>query len=80
QSCSNLGIRIPEDMALTCFDDLPYFSFIKPSVTAVSQPISDICTQAFELLMHQIKQEETDGGKELSILPIKLNIRESSHK
>ncbi len=78
QSCSNLGIRIPEDMALTCFDDLPYFSFIKPSVTAVSQPISDICAQAFELLMHQIKQEEIDGLDRLSVLPIVLNIRESS--
>ena len=78
QSCSNLGIRIPENMALTCFDDLPYFSFIKPSVTAVSQPISDICTQAFEILMHQIKQEEIEGLNKLSVLPIVLNIRDSS--
>jgi DNA-binding LacI/PurR family transcriptional regulator len=67
-------------MALTCFDDLPYFGFIKPSVTAVSQPISEICTRAFELLMHQIKQEEQDASGDFTILPINLNIRESSCK
>ena len=78
QSCSKLVIRIPDDMALTCFDDLPYFGFIKPSVTAVSQPIQEICTQAFELLMHQVKQEYIEGLDRLTVLPIVLNTRESS--
>ncbi|MGE0077466.1 MAG: LacI family DNA-binding transcriptional regulator [Bacteroidales bacterium] len=80
QTCSDLGLKIPADMALTCFDDLPYFRFIKPSVTAVSQPIVDICNKAFELLMYQVKQEEFERESGLQVFPIKLNIRESSHK
>lgn len=80
QAISNLRLSIPENLALACFDDLPYFNFIKPSVTAVSQPIPDICSVGFELLLKQIKQEETENIGALKVLPIELNIRESSHK
>lgn len=76
-----LSIRIPEDVALIGFDDLMYFSFTKPSISAIEQPIDSICESAFSLLINQIivTEEKTNLLNNIC-LPVDLNIRESSIK
>ncbi len=80
QSISARGIRVPIQLGLVCFDDLPYFSIINPGITAVEQPISQMCRKAFELLHQQISGNIDRSNVSIYEIPVKLNIRESSLK
>lgn len=71
------ALSVPDDIALGCFDDLPYFTFIRPSVTAVSQPIDAICRQAFSLLLKQLQGGTLPEHFPLT-LPVELQEREST--
>ncbi len=70
------GLKIPDDIALIIFDDLPLFRLLKPSISAVSQPTFQIGQQAMRLLM---KQMELPGYPlhEIVVLPTELIVRES---
>ena len=52
------GLRIPQDIAVVSFDDVEYFSFTYPPVTAVAQPLEEIGKNAVELVVKRIKEEE----------------------
>ncbi|HOK86658.1 MAG TPA: substrate-binding domain-containing protein, partial [Tenuifilum sp.] len=71
------NVKIPSDMAMVCFDDLPYFSFISPTITAIEQPIAQMCSRAFEVLS-QLMDGESYLSHEVIRLPVKLNERQSS--
>lgn len=74
------SVRIPDDLALIGFDDVSYFGFTQPSVSAIAQPIDNICEHAFDLLLRQIEKQEIRQN-ELSVqLPVEIRIRESSIK
>ena len=44
------GIRIPEDISLLGFDDVPWMEVLRPSISVVAQPIEDIARRAWELM------------------------------
>lgn len=72
------NIRIPDQVGLICFDDVPFFSLVNPAITAIAQPVNDICAEAFDCLMKQI-----DPGKGGYIngpiyLPCQFIVREST--
>ena len=67
-----MQISIPSDLALAAFDDNPYFAYVSPPITAVSQPIHDLGQAALDMLFTLM-----DGGEPESrgrILPTKLVI------
>ena len=68
------GIRVPDDMAVVGFDDVPIARFVAPPLTTVSVEIAELGRQAFELLL-----EAAEPGREprLEVLPTHLVIRES---
>jgi len=72
-----LRLQIPEDVALIVFDDLDYFTLIRPSISAVSQPAFEIGVQAVRLLMRQAQARGAPHPAEQIILPTELVIRES---
>jgi DNA-binding LacI/PurR family transcriptional regulator len=73
----HVGLKIPDDVALVIFDDLPFFGLLKPSITAVRQPAFEIGEQAMRLLHRQM--EQTDNPlHEVVILPTELIVRESA--
>lgn len=78
-SLSANNVKIPGDMAVVCFDDLPYFAFIRPTITAIEQPVAQMCSSAFELLSRLMDGEDFPNH-ELLRLPVKLNVRQSSLK
>ncbi|MFW5759069.1 MAG: substrate-binding domain-containing protein, partial [Bacteroidota bacterium] len=75
-----LSLQVPRDVALIGFDDVLYFSFTQPSVSAIEQPVNMISKKAFELLMKQISKEEISAKERKIILPVDILIRESSIK
>jgi LacI family transcriptional regulator len=74
---SENGLRIPQDMALVSFDDVEYFHFVTPSITAVAQPVHDIGKRSFELLEEQMKDRKgVRKGRKIE-LPVELVVRRS---
>ncbi len=58
QYCHEAHIRIPEDLALIGFDDMPMSSYCTPSLTTVRQPLEEFGKLAFEFLLRKIEQPE----------------------
>jgi LacI family transcriptional regulator len=75
------GLRIPEDMALVAFDDLPPALVLEPFLTVASQPAYEMGRQATELLLSRLAGPPADGDivpyQEI-ILPTEIIIRQSS--
>ena len=55
------GIRIPDDVAVTGFDDVPLAQYANPPLTTVRQPIYDIGRQALDMLIRVIRNEPIEN-------------------
>jgi LacI family transcriptional regulator len=75
-----LSVRVPSDIALIGFDDVLYFNFTQPSVTAIDQPVELIAEKAFDMLLKQIEKTEIPLHEQSVCLPVDIIIRESSIK
>jgi LacI family transcriptional regulator len=53
------GIRIPDDVAIMGFDDMPLSAYIKPGLTTISQPFNAIGETAVELLLSFVDPQFT---------------------
>ncbi|WP_028987071.1 LacI family DNA-binding transcriptional regulator [Thermicanus aegyptius] len=70
------GIRVPEDVSIFSFDDLPMARFTYPSLSTVKIYTEYMGGAAVELLMEQLKERRELPKK--VIIPHKLMIRKSS--
>lgn len=52
----NLGIRIPDDIKVVCFDKNEAFDFTSFRIPYVQQPIQEMSKKSVEILMEQIKK------------------------
>lgn len=77
RALKELGFRVPEDVALVSFDDIPENLTMFPFMTAVSQPSYEMGKTATELLISRIKNESAPGFQEI-IFPVEFIKRESS--
>ena len=59
EAFSNLGISVPEQVSVICFDDNDLFRLGKPGITVMSQPIKQMAKKAVEVLVKQIEQTGT---------------------
>jgi LacI family transcriptional regulator len=69
------GLRVPEDVAIVGFDDLPLAQHTTPPLTTVRQPVSEMSAAAVRLLIEQIRGE---GPVTPVRLPAHLVVRQSS--
>jgi LacI family transcriptional regulator len=76
QALKEKKIRIPEEIGLAIFDDLPWFNYISPSLTGVAQPSFQLGETAGRLLFEQMRKRRKKP-KEV-VLDVQLKIRQSA--
>jgi LacI family transcriptional regulator len=68
------GIRVPGEVAVTGFDDVPVARHLHPPLTTIRQPMQELGAMAFDVLYSRIS---TGKGESDVMLPVQLIIRES---
>lgn len=71
-----LGRRVPEDVAVVGFDDVPLASCSKPPLTTIRQPIRMLGQEMVRSLLHRLS--EPLGKPTPIILPTELVVRSSA--
>lgn len=70
------GLRVPQDVALVGFDDIPLAALVDPPLTTVRQSISDLGYTAATLLFEELESEDSESPQRM-ILPTELVVRSS---
>lgn len=68
------GRRVPEDMAVVGFDDLPLSAVFEPALTTILQPMRDLGAHAAEMLLARLNGEHPVSRT----LPHQLVVRDSA--
>jgi DNA-binding LacI/PurR family transcriptional regulator len=71
-----LGLRVPQDVALVTFDEIPWGELLNPPLTTVPQPTYELGQTAAEMLMARIADPERPPT--IKRLNLELVVRESS--
>ena len=77
KALQELELRVPEDVAVVGFDDLPSALVTFPFLTVAAQPAYEMGRRAVEVLLKKLDEEPTDQYQEV-ILPAEIVIRQSS--
>ncbi len=67
------GVVVPDDVSLICFDDVEWFSFTVPKITAISSSQSRLAEAAVTLLLTRIEEPE-QRGRAPSLMEIKSEL------
>ncbi len=74
QGARELSLTIPADLSLIGYDDIPIASYVKPSLTTISQDFHKKGYEAAKLITTQLDENE---DKKIVIIPHRLIERES---
>jgi LacI family transcriptional regulator len=72
------GLRVPADISIVGFDDIPLASFTSPPLTSVSISAGDVGAMAFDALFRLVGGERLEG--DVYQVPTKLVVRNSTAK
>jgi DNA-binding LacI/PurR family transcriptional regulator len=75
ESIQRKGLRIPEDVALVGYDDMPWALAMNPPLTVVRQPGYELGHRAMELLLARV--ENPDRSTVMVVLEPELVVRRS---
>ena len=70
------GLRVPEDVSIVGFDDIPLAQYANPPLTTVRMTASDVGATAFNALFRLIGEEAVEG--DVYQIPTKLIVRNST--
>ncbi|HEX2324350.1 MAG TPA: substrate-binding domain-containing protein, partial [Chloroflexota bacterium] len=80
------GLRVPRDVSVTGYDDLPQAPYTVPPLTTVAQPVGELARAAVERLLARIEQPQ--GAQQRAqqgappaahtIFPVRLVVRAST--
>lgn len=70
------GLRIPDEISVTGFDDIPMTANIKPGLTTVRQPFQELAKTAIDLIIQLLHGEQPPTRS--TKVPVELVIRQST--
>lgn len=77
RAAHKLGLRVPGDVAIAGFDNIPLAAFTSPPLTTVEQPIAEQGSAAAKFLLDRIEKRYTDSARRIC-MPCRLIVREST--
>lgn len=69
-------LRVPEDVAVTGFDDIAFATLIRPTLTSVRQPVDELGAEAVRALLSRLSR--TDGRPRKIRIQPDLVVRQST--
>ncbi|GAA4666305.1 LacI family DNA-binding transcriptional regulator [Frondihabitans cladoniiphilus] len=75
RACHEFGRRVPEDLSVVGFDDMPESDSFWPPLTTVHQSFDDVGRLSIEILMAEIAGSK---GAASTIVPTRLVVRDST--
>jgi LacI family transcriptional regulator, galactose operon repressor len=75
RAVNELGRRIPDDLALFCYDDTPWMEAVRPALSTVRQPIEEMGRLASDLLFGRLRGAPVSS--ESHVLSCHLEFRDS---
>jgi DNA-binding LacI/PurR family transcriptional regulator len=72
------GVRVPEDILVAGFDDVPEAAFYTPPLTTVRQDFAALGRRGIGLLLEQLAHG--GSGPRQAVLPLELVVRQSSQR
>lgn len=72
---TSLGIKVPEDISIVGFDNLPATLYTRPSMSTIARPIEKIMRAAFDMLLDSI--EKNNNEPEEIVVPTEFIPRQS---
>ena len=72
------GLRVPEDVSIVGFDNIPLTSYTTPALTTVRISAKDVGATAFQALFNLIGEDHLEG--DVYQVTTKLVVRESTAK
>ncbi|MDQ0599573.1 LacI family xylobiose transport system transcriptional regulator [Streptomyces canus] len=77
EAARELGLRIPEDLSVVGFDDLPVAPWVGPPLTTVRQPLTEMAEAAAKLVLDLARAEGTPAATRVE-LATSLVVRSST--
>ena len=70
------GMRVPQDISVAGFDDIPGLEFIHPNLTTVRVPMAELGAAGVVRLLHELDGDSK--GARVRLHPVELVVREST--
>lgn len=77
EAARELGLRIPEDLSVVGFDDLPIARWVGPPLTTVRQPLTEMAEAAAKLVLDLAREEGAPAATRVE-LATSLVVRSST--
>ncbi|NIV33830.1 MAG: substrate-binding domain-containing protein [Anaerolineae bacterium] len=62
RAANQLGCRVPDDLALFGYDDVPWMEVVASPLSTIRQPAQEMATLATELLLERLEGREPSGA------------------
>jgi len=72
------GLRVPQDVALVGFDNIPQSGYYQPALTTIHQPLAQVGRKAVDLLHARISGRDASAETGSLLEPPRLIVRASS--
>ena len=70
------GVRVPDDIALAGFDDIPVSRYVSPALTTMRVPIAALGSQALDTLADAL-DGPPEAPADATVMPVQLVVRRS---
>jgi DNA-binding LacI/PurR family transcriptional regulator len=78
QAVHQAGLRVPEDISITGFDNIDLAAYINPPLTTFHQPRYELGQQAANMMLHVLNGDKGSQQPDVVVLRGKLIVRAST--
>jgi DNA-binding LacI/PurR family transcriptional regulator len=68
QAVRHMGLKVPEDLSVVGFDDIPLASYMSPPLTTIAQPVPKMGRIAVEMVLRLATNQEVDRSQVTNVV------------